>query len=238
MVPLRPRCRRLVGPALVATLLAGCSSEVAEGPSDPAAAPVAAPGSGEVEGPSGPVDGPTPTIDALPPEDTAGLAVEPVLAALYAETGTVLTRGALVERRVRAGSSGGTAYAPSDGTIIRRPHLALYLAFADEDLDDLDRYLDAVVPLTRTFAGAAFERWPDLASFDICLVPSSDSDASPEPAIVLVDVTRDGYAAWVEDGADLVGLRAGSRTGGSGVRLELSEPLRALVAERDAAGPA
>lgn len=181
---------------------------------------------------------PPPPAGALPPVDTAGLAVEPALAELYASTGTLLTRGALLERRVRARTTDGSGYGASGGAVVAQPHLALYLAFVDEDLDDLDRYLDAVVPLARTFAGAAFERWADLESFDICLVAASDSDAAPEPAIVLVDMTRDGYSRWVEDGADLVGLRAATKVASSGVRLQLSEPLRALVAARDAAGPA
>ena len=181
-----------------------------------------------------PADGP------LPPEDTAGLAVEPLLAALYSETGTQLTRGAVIERRVRLAAPGVSVYGPSVGSggveVLRRPHLALYLAFVDEDLDDLDRYLDAVAPLTRVFADAAFERWPDLASFDICLVPSTDSDEAPEPAIALIDVTRDGFARWVSEGPDLTNLRTLTEEESSGVRMQLSAPLSELVASRDAAG--
>jgi hypothetical protein len=229
-------CRRSSGAVLLAAVvLAGCT---ANAPTD---APPAASGAEadtadtdvttvepvEVAPPDGP----------LPPEDTEGLLVEPLLAVMYAETGTLLTRGALIERRMRVTSPGSTVYGPRESTVVRKPHLALYLAFTDEDLDDLDRYLDAVVPLTRAFAGAAFERWPDLESFDICLVPASDSDASPEPAIALVDVTREGYEAWIADGADLVGLRAATKDRSSGVRLQLSEALSDLLADRDASGP-
>jgi len=215
---------------LIAAVLVGCGAGTATVPAD---AEVDA----ETAAPEGPVPRAAPDA-SLPPGDTAGLAADPHLAALYAATGTLLTRGALIERRVRTRASDGSGYGSSGGTVVSEPHLALYLAFSDEDLDDVGRYLDAVVPLTLAFAGEAFARWSDLASFDICLVAASDSDAAPEPAIALVDVTRAGYARWVADGADLVGLRFFTKDPASGVRLELSEPLRALVAARDAAGPA
>jgi len=179
-------------------------------------------------------DAVAPPTGLLPPEDTAGLATEPLLAAMYVETGTLLTRGAVIERRMRVTTPGSSAYGPRETTVVERPHLALYLAFTDEDLDDLDRYMDELVPLTRAFASAAFERWTDLESFDVCLVPASDSDESPEPAIALVDVTREGYERWVADGADLVGLRAFTKDRSSGVRLQFSEPMQQLLAARDA----
>jgi hypothetical protein len=228
--------RGLATTLLAAVVLAGCSSDApAQAPLDAsgAAADTVASDAPAVE----PVEV-VPPDGPLPPEDTEGLTVEPLLAAMYAETGTLLTRGALIERRVRVTTPGSTVYGPRESTVVQRPHLALYLAFTDEDLEDLDRYMDAVVPLTRAFAGAAFERWPDLESFDICLVPASDSDASPEPAIALVDVTREGYEAWIADGADLVGLRASTKDRSSGVRLQFSEPMRELLAARDASGPA
>jgi hypothetical protein len=226
-----------------AVVLVGCAADGPAGsPLDDASGeavagamtevPADAPAETSLEDLVAPPDGP------LPPEDTEGLTVEPLLAAMYAETGTLLTRGALIERRVRVTTPGSTVYGPRESTVVQRPHLALYLAFTDEDLEDLDRYMDAVVPLTRAFAGAAFERWPDLESFDICLVPASDSDASPEPAIALVDVTREGYERWIADGADLVGLRAFTKDRSSGVRLQFSEPMRELLAARDTSGPA
>ena len=210
---------RMVSVGLALAVLAGCTADTAAAP------------------PPAPVDAPPPA-GPLPPEDTAGLAVEPMLVVLYDRTGTVLTRGAVIERRVRASAGGATTYGPGGPTIVRRPHLALYIAFADEDLDDLDRYLDAIAPLTREFAGAAFERWPGIASFDICLVAASDSDVAPEPAIALVDVTREGYERWVADGADLAGLRASTLVRDSGVRLQLSGPLGDLLAARDRDGRA
>jgi len=237
----RPSCgptprRGLATTLLAAVVLAGCSSDVpAQAPqvtssavTDTVEPDAAAVGPVEVAPPDGP----------LPPEDTEGLSVEPLLAAMYAETGTLLTRGALIERRMRVTTPGSTGYGPRESTVVQRPHLALYLAFTDEDLEDLDRYLDAVVPLTRAFAGAAFQRWPDLESFDICLVPASDSDVSPEPAIALVDVTRGGYERWIADGGDLVGLRAFTKDRASGVRLQFSGPMSELLAARDASGPA
>jgi hypothetical protein len=233
----------LAAVVLAAVVLAGCAADGPAGsPLDdvsdgagagattevPAESPVEIP----LEDLVAPPDGP------LPPEDTEGLMGEPLLAVMYAETGTLLTRGAVIERRMRVTTPSSSVYGPRESTVVERPHLALYLAFVDEDLDDLDRYMDAVVPLTRAFAGAAFERWPDLESFDICLVPASDSDAAPEPAIALVDVTRAGYERWIADGADLVGLRAFTNDRSSGVRLQFSEPMRELLAARDASGPA
>jgi len=251
-----PRAMRrgaaLAAAVLAAVVLAGCATdEAADAPlddvSDAAAVDSAAETEADTETPG---DVPlaeivAPPAGPLPPEDTEGLAVEPLLAAMYAETGTLLTRGALIERRVRVPRSGPTVYEPRDTTrattVVTRPHLALYLAFPDEDLDDLDRYLDAVVPLTFAFASAAFERWPDLESFDICLVPASDSDESPEPAIALVDMTIEGYERWVADGpsgADLVRLQELAADRSSGVRLQFSAPMQQLIAERDASGPA
>jgi len=235
--------RALTAAVLAAVVLAGCAADEPAGSpledvaGEPAAgitseAPAQAPVEAPLEDLVAPPDGP------LPPLDTEGLAIEPLLAAMYAETGTLLTRGAVIERRMRVTTPGSSVYGPRGTTVVQRPHLALYLAFTDEDLDDLDRYMDAVVPLTRAFAGAAFARWPDLESFDICLVPASDSDESPEPAVVLVDVTREGYERWIEDGADLVGLRAFTRDRSSGVRLQFSDPLQQLLAARDASGPA
>ncbi len=226
------RGQRVAVALLCAAALGGCTAATPEAaPAAPEEAPVTDVPADDVVAPA-PPDGP------LPPEDTEGLADEPLLAALYAETGTLLTRGAVIERRMRVTTPGSTTYGPRETTVVQRPHLALYLAFIDEDLDDLDRYLDAVVPLTRVFAAAAFERWPDLESFDICLVPASDSDDAPEPAIALVDVTREGYERWVADGAGLPALRALTEDRSSGVRLQLSEPMRELLAVRDASGSA
>jgi hypothetical protein len=215
-----------VAALLAAAVIAGCTTDAPAAPSPDAptvdhAADVTGPG------PS------TPTVPApdgpLPPNDTDGLAVEPLLAALYAESGTLLTRGALIDRRTLVTSREADSYGPRETIAITRPHLALYLAFVDEDLDDLDRYLDAIVPLTHTFAAAAFERWPDLESFDICLVPASDSDASPEPAIALVDVTRDGYARWAAGSADLAGLLEFTQDHSSGVRVQFTAALGELL---------
>jgi len=234
--PRAARCgRAVVAGAIAAAVLAGCTVDAQVGaPLDEGAAA----GPSPADSPAAPVAEVVATPDGpLPPGDTAGLTIEPLLAAMYAGTGTLLTCGAVVERRTRVIGPGSTVYGPRESTVVTRPHLALYLAFTDEDLADLDRYLDAVVPLTRAFAGAAFDRWPDLASFDICLVPASDSDAAPEPAIALVDVTREGYERWIDDGADFVGLRAFTKDRSSGVRLELSAPLSELLAARDAGGP-
>jgi len=224
----RRRLARIpAGAMLAAAVLAGCTT------STPAALPPDAPTVDHVAEVTGP-DATTPVIPApvgpLPPSDTDGLAVEPLLATMYAESGTLLTRGALIDRRTLVTSRGPDGYGNRETTAITRPHLALYLAFLDEDLDDLARYLDAIVPLTHAFAAAAFERWPDLESFDICLVPASDSDASPEPAIALVDVTRDGYDRWAAGSADLAGLLELTEDRSSGVRLQFTAAIGELLA--------
>ncbi len=224
----RRRLARLsTGALLAAAVIAGCAADT------PAAPPLDAPTADHAADVTG-SDTATPALPApdgpLPPSDTDGLAAEPLLATMYAETGTLLTRGALVDRRTLVTSRGPDGYGPRETTAITRPHLAIYLAFVDEDLDDLTRYLDAIVPLTHAFAAAAFERWPDLESFDICLVPASDSDASPEPAIALVDITRDGYARWTAGSADLVDLLELTKDRSSGVRLQLTEALSELLA--------
>ena len=232
--------------ALALVVSAGCS---------PPGAPVGT-GNPDVAATGGPsADTPTvtdvlvPPEAPLPPKDTDGLAG--AYEATLTRTGTVLTRGALIERRVRTLEPGYGYDAPSadgtgggsiggDGTarpsprvprltVTTQPHLALYLAFVDEDLDDLDRYLDGLVTLTREFADESFARWSDLESFDVCQVPASDSDAAPEPAITLVDITREGHAAWLEAGGDLASLLALADVGGSGVRVQLSEAARAAV---------
>jgi hypothetical protein len=61
------------------------------------------------------------------------------------------------------------------------------------------------------------------------LVPASDSDASPEPAIALVDVTRDGYARWAAGSANLTGLLELTQDRTSGVRVQFTAPLGELL---------
>jgi hypothetical protein len=232
--------------ALALLVSAGCSTPGA--PEGTGNGGLASTDSLSVEAPTA-TDVPVLPEAPLPPGDTDGLAV--AYEDELVRTGTVLTRGALIERRVRtlepgygydAPSSDGTdgGSTGSDGTawprptvprltVTTQPHLALYLAFIDEDLGDLDRYLDGLVTLTRVFADASFARWSDLESFDVCQVPASDSDASPEPAITLVDITREGHAAWVEAGGDLASLLALADVRGSGVRVQLSEAARAAL---------
>jgi hypothetical protein len=220
-------CRSAVALLAVLLVLPGCGSTDAADPTEaPATAPVAEAPAPEPETVIAPPEGP------LPPEDTAGLAVEPQLASLYAETGTLLTRGALIERRVRVSLPATDAYAPRASAVTTQPHLALYLAFVEEDLEDVDRYVDAIAPLTRLFAGASFDRWPDLESFDICLVPQSDSDADPQPAITLIDVTREGHERWLVEGGDLDTLLALADERGSGVRVQLSGAAREALIGR------
>ena len=210
---------------LVVTGCAGGEPEAAPEPASVEPAPIESAPEVVITPPDGP----------LPPEDTAGLAVESQLVALYTETGTFLTRGAVIERRVRLSTPSSDPYGPGTTSVTTQPHLALYLALVDEDLDDVDRYVDAIGPLTQLFAGVSFDRWPDLESFDICLVPQIDSDADPQPAIVLIDVTREGFARWLADGGDLAALRDLAAVPRSGVRLQLSEAVEEALSARDGA---
>lgn len=245
----------VVSVSLTLVACVGCvTPEVPEGALSPGRSTVDAPTVEAPTSPDVPTESDVPVLPEapLPPAHTDGLAV--AYEATLARTGTLLTRGALIERRVRTlepgygydapspdGSGGGST--GGDGTVrpgptvprltvTTQPHLALYLAFVDEDLDDLDRYLDGLVTLTRVFADESFARWPDLESFDVCQVPASDSESAPEPAITLVDVTREGHAAWVAAGGDLASLLALADVRGSGVRVQLSDAARAVLDSR------
>lgn len=72
----------------------------------------------------------------------------------------------------------------------------------------------------------------DGPSFEVCRVPASDSEGSPEPAITLVDVTREGHAARVEVRGDLASLLTLADVQGSDVRVQLSDTAQVVVDSR------
>lgn len=177
-----------------------------------------------------PVTTPSPSVDEsaaaeaddadlggdLPPLEAADLAE--LYADELAELGLVLTdRGGLVD--------GSTYEADEDGT-----HLSLYVAPTGER--DEDTYLDGLVDVTAVFAEDVFERWPGLASFDVCqeTVPvDGEPTGLPRTQITL---TRDAAAAIDWSSADVVDVDdAVAADEGSSLVL-LDAELRAVARER------
>jgi hypothetical protein len=125
------------------------------------------------------------------------------------ELGYRTTRAALVRRR----SYG----APTNG-----PHLAIYVEPIDPAGMTSQDSVDMIVPLTRLFLPEVFDRWSDLASFDVCQEPASsiDTSATPPP-ITQIAVTRTTAERidWADSSlADLVG-RAARANGDEGYGL-------------------
>jgi hypothetical protein len=207
--------------ALVALLVAGCTGGALDAGPD-AAAPAAPDAPTMAPGPDAPTMAPGPGLDgALPPEELAGLTE--AFAAELAATGTRLTRASLIDRE------SGSEDPDPNGT-----HLALYLE--PPEGASAEDYLDGMVTLTLLFAEAAFDRYPGLASFDVCQVPHGDIKVTAETPFTLVDVTRAGFATWRSAGGDLAALHALSESRGSGVRIAATAPVRDLptfVALRD-----
>ncbi len=94
------------------------------------------------------------------------------------ELGYRTTRASLVKHRIYG--------APTDG-----PHLAIYVEPIDPAGVSPKASVDAILPLARIFLPRVFERWSDLASFDVCQEPASSADSSPSPApLVQLALTR------------------------------------------------
>ena len=94
------------------------------------------------------------------------------------ELGYRTTRASLVRSRIYG--------APTNG-----PHLAIYVEPIDPDGVSARDSVDTIVPLARLFLPKVFERWSDLASFDVCQEPATTVDDSPTPPpLTQIAVTR------------------------------------------------
>lgn len=206
-------CRDGVVIALLALSLAACGV-TQSGPPTTEAAPAPAPESDPTPDPEMPgPGGPDAVSVGLPPAELDGLTV--AFADDLDSTGTRLTRASLIDRE------GGSTDPDPDGT-----HLALYLEPPEGSTPE--DYLEGMVTLTRRFAAAAFERYPGLTSFDVCQVPFGDVQVTGSTPFTLVDVTREGFDAWLAAGGDLPSLLALGMSPESGVRITMTRPVKEL----------
>ena len=160
----------------------------------------------------------------LPPAGASDL--EPIYGAALAELGLRLVdRGGLIDR-------GGGGYAPSaTGT-----HLAIYV----EPIDDrtIPEYIDGIRSVAAMF-GDVFERWPGLATYDVCQEPvDPDGSLGPEPLpVTQIELTREEAQAFDWDSVTVVDLVRASLTEPRGLALRVSSTLasdpsyEAIVAE-------
>lgn len=161
-----------------------------------------------------------PPYGELPPDDREAVAAmfEPALEDL----GLRLTRAGLAD-------SPGSGQDPS----LRGRHLALYVEPLDADHSAAE-YLDTLIASARVFLPAVFERWPDLASMDVCQEPPPgvDDRTAPVPYTVL-EMGRDEAAQIDWSTIDLAGL-AGARDAGL-VRLHVNQAVADTPAFAEAA---
>jgi hypothetical protein len=133
----------------------------------------------------------------LPPHDLTALAeiFDPIVEPL----GYRVTRGALITRETYAVDPEGD-------------HLAIYLAPVTDI--SFDTFASDLPAITAVFLPLVFDRWPALASFDVCQEPFASEAATP-PSQTIVDLTREAAGVVDWDGIDLAGLiRAGSDVDG------------------------
>jgi hypothetical protein len=155
----------------------------------------------------------TDTAGALPP--ASALELEPIYGAALAELGLQLTdRGGLIDR-----TDGG--YVPSaEGT-----HLALYVEPVGE-ARTVDEYIDGIRSVAVVF-GDVFERWPGLASYDVCQEPlDDDGDPATEPIpVTQIELTKEEAAAFDWDTVTVVDLVRASRAEPRGLALRVSSTM-------------
>lgn len=148
----------------------------------------------------------------LPPAAASDL--QAIYGDALAEVGVALTdRGGLIDR-----SGGG--YAPS----ATGDHLALYVTpIGDRTVPE---YIDGIVDVAVVFDDV-FDRWPGLASFDVCQEPVDDD---PEPGseplpVTQIELTRAEAAAIDWDTVTVVDLVRASRADPPGLALRVSAEL-------------
>ena len=132
-----------------------------------------------------------------------------------AALGLVLTdRGGLIDR-----SDGGYEKS-ADGD-----HLALYLEPAAGERT-MQEFVDGIVLATRVFVPDVFERWPGLASMDVCQEPLGDLQRERDPPPVSqVEVSRDQADAIDWDSVTVADIVSGARADPPRLRLIVSEEL-------------
>ncbi len=112
------------------------------------------------------------------------------------ELGYRTTRASLVRRRV-------------DGAPTNGPHLAIYVEPIDPVGPSARDSVHDIVPIARLFLPEVFDRWSDLASFDVCQEPATTVDDSPTPPpITQIAVTRKTSAGIDWQDVSLAGLVA------------------------------
>jgi len=148
----------------------------------------------------------------LPPAAASDL--QAIYGDALAEVGVALTdRGGLIDR-----SGGG--YVPS----ATGDHLALYVTPIGDRT--VPQYIDGIVDIAVVFDDL-FERWPGLASFDVCQEPVDDD---PEPGreplpVTQIELTRAEAAAIDWDTVTVVDLVRASQADPPGVALRVSTGL-------------
>ena len=146
-----------------------------------------------------------------PPEDFAAL--DALFGPALADVGLDLTRASVVQFE-------------------RGPHIALYGVPA-ADADDATDYLARLLPSTVASGEIAFDRFPAVASFDICQEPTGAASDAPPPETIVV-LTREQWESvpdWGE--AELVDLLDAATTGAGG-QVEVPDDVRRLDEYEDA----
>jgi hypothetical protein len=148
----------------------------------------------------------------LPP--AGALELEPIYGEALAELGLELTdRGGLIDRT-------GGGYEPSaTGT-----HLALYVQPIDGFT--VAQYIDGIRSVAAVF-GDVFERWPGLASYDVCQEPvDEDGSLGDEPLpVTQIELTRAEADAIDWSTVTVVDLVRSSRAEPPGLALRVSSSL-------------
>lgn len=148
---------------------------------------------------------------ALPPASADDL--EPIYGEQLAELGLQLTgRGGLIDRT-------GGGYEPSaEGT-----HLALYVEPIGER--SVPQYIDGIRSVAAVF-GDVFDRWPGLASYDVCQEPEGESIGGDEPLpVTQIELTRAEAAAFDWDTVSVVDLVRAAAAQPPGLALRVSSSL-------------
>lgn len=140
--------------------------------------------------------------------------IEPIYGEALAELGLRLTsQGGLIDR-----SDGG--YVPSaDGD-----HLAIYVEPIGDDYDTAD-YIEGIRTVAIVFQDV-FERWPGLATYDVCQEPGAgwtDANAPRQLPVTQIELTREEAEALGDlEALALVDLVRAAQTDPPGLALRVN----------------